>query len=137
MIVALVLVLLCQLIGEVAARGSGLPVPGPVIGMMLMLALLWSRDRFGARDGIAWLIPRELADGSVERLCKGMLAFLSLLFVPAGVGVMQRLDVLGAQALAIAAAVIVSTLIALAVTAGVFLAIAPRPSADADEGTVP
>jgi hypothetical protein len=46
MIASLSLILLCQLAGEVLVRGLGLPMPGPVIGLMLMLVLLLARDRF-------------------------------------------------------------------------------------------
>ena len=38
--------LLCQLVGEVIVRGFALPMPGPVVGLMLLLLLLLARDRF-------------------------------------------------------------------------------------------
>jgi holin-like protein len=44
MITSLSLILLCQLVSEVAVRGLGLPMPEPVIGLVLLLLLL--RDRF-------------------------------------------------------------------------------------------
>jgi putative effector of murein hydrolase LrgA (UPF0299 family) len=47
MIASLSLILLCQLAGEVFVRGLGLPMPGPVIGLMLLVLLL-ARDRFAA-----------------------------------------------------------------------------------------
>jgi holin-like protein len=47
MIASLSLILLCQLAGEVAVRGLGLPMPEPVIGLVLLLLLL--RDRFALR----------------------------------------------------------------------------------------
>lgn len=43
MIGALAALLLCQLAGEALARAFGLPVPGPVIGMGLLLAALLAR----------------------------------------------------------------------------------------------
>jgi putative effector of murein hydrolase LrgA (UPF0299 family) len=46
MIASLSLILLCQLAGEVIVRGFALPVPGPVVGLMLLLLLLLARDRF-------------------------------------------------------------------------------------------
>jgi len=46
MIASLSLILLCQLAGEVFVRGLGFPIPGPVIGLMLLLGLLLARDRF-------------------------------------------------------------------------------------------
>jgi holin-like protein len=81
MIAALTLILLCQLVDEVVARGTGWPVPGPVIGMALLLAFL------AARDHAPEFLPRELADGTLEAAGKGLLAHLTLLFVPTGVGV--------------------------------------------------
>ncbi len=91
MLLSLGLILLCQLVGEAIARGSGIPVPGPVIGMVLCVVLLLARDKIGPR------LPLELRDGTFEQTGQGILSHLSLLFVPAGVGVVQRLDVLGGQ----------------------------------------
>jgi holin-like protein len=84
-------------------------VPGPVLGMALLLVLLLVRERIR-------LLPAELRDGSLEATGKGLLGHLSLLFVPAGVGVVQRLDVLATQGLALAAALVISTLLTLIVT---------------------
>ncbi|MGY2053005.1 CidA/LrgA family protein [Methylobacterium sp. JK268] len=114
MIVSLTLLLLCQLLGEVLARGLRLPVPGPVIGMALLLAVMTLRDRAPR------LMPKPLVDGTLESTGKGLLANLSLLFVPAGVGVVGRLDVLEAQGLALAVTLVVSTLAALVATALTF-----------------
>jgi holin-like protein len=114
MLLSLGLILLCQLIGEAIARGTGVPVPGPVIGLALCLVLLLARDAL-----IRWM-PTELRDGTFEATGRGILSHLSLLFIPAGVGVVQRLDVLGGNALAIAVSVVVSTIVGLAVTAWVF-----------------
>jgi LrgA family len=46
MIASLSLILLCQLAGEVIVRGLGLPMPGPVLGLLFLLLLLLGRDRF-------------------------------------------------------------------------------------------
>ena len=40
MIKALTILVICQLVGEVAAQASGLPLPGPVIGLILLLGAL-------------------------------------------------------------------------------------------------
>ena len=118
MLLSLGLILLCQLIGEAVARGTGVPVPGPVIGMVLCVLLLLVRDRVGR------LMPAELRDGTFEQTGRGILSHLSLLFIPAGVGVVQRMDVLAGNALAIVLAVGVSTILSLAVTAWVFSLVA-------------
>jgi holin-like protein len=120
MLLSLGLILLCQLIGEVIARGTDIAVPGPVIGLVLCLLLLLARDRIGR------LAPTELRDGMFEQTGRGILSHLSLLFIPAGVGVIQRLDVLAGNALVIVLALLVSTVLSLAVTAWVFSFVARR-----------
>jgi holin-like protein len=67
-----------------------------------------------------------LRDGTFEATGRGILSHLSLLFIPAGVGVVQRLDVLAGNALAITLSVLVSTVLSLTVTAWVFSVIARR-----------
>lgn len=117
MIASLAVLLLAQLAGEAIARGFALPVPGPVVGMALMLVFLALRDR---RPG---LLPAPLVDGTLEATGRGLLANLSLLFVPAGVGVFGRLDVLEAHGVALALILVVSTLAALVATAVTFLGV--------------
>ena len=114
MIVSLAAILLCQLAGEALTRGFNLPAPGPVIGMALMIGVLAWRER------LAPILPAEINDGGVERISKGILAHLSLLFVPAGVGVVQNLDLFARHGLALALALVVSTFLALVVTVAVF-----------------
>ena len=90
-----------QSAGELLARGLKLPFPGPVVGMLLLLlALNWSAVR---RD--------------VSVCAEFLLAHLSLLFVPVGVGVVAHLDLVTRYGLQMFAVVLVSTLIGLAVTA--------------------
>jgi holin-like protein len=115
MIASLSLILLCQLAGEVIARGLSLPMPGPVVGLLFLLLLLLARDRFGV------LARGPLQQDGVENASRGLLAHLSLLFVPAGVGVMQRLDVVADHGIAIAAVLAISVVLTLLVTAATFL----------------
>lgn len=113
MIASLSLILLCQLIGEVIVRGLNLPMPGPVLGLVFLLLLLLARDHF------AVLARGPLQGDGVESASRGLLAHLSLLFVPAGVGVVQKLDLLaehGIAVLAILAASVVITLLATVAT---------------------
>lgn len=102
MIGALALLLVCQLLGEGLARVLALPVPGPVIGLLLLLAWLF------ARGGV----PEDL-----ERVTATLLGNLSLLFVPAGVGVLAHWPAIRDIWPALALALLGSTLLALAVTA--------------------
>jgi holin-like protein len=116
MIASLSLILLCQLAGEVIVRGLGLPLPGPVLGLMFLLWLLLARDR------LKILARGPLAGGGVENTSRGLLAHLSLLFVPAGVGVVQKLDLVAAHGLAFAGVLVVSVVLTLLATVGTFLA---------------
>ncbi|MES2751476.1 MAG: CidA/LrgA family protein [Pseudomonadota bacterium] len=115
MIANLSLILICQLIGEVFVRALRLPLPGPVVGMVMLLVILILRDRFAVME------RGPLRNGAVEGTAKGMLAHLSLLFVPAGVGVVQQLDLMTQHGLAIFAILTASVLVTLLVTAGTFL----------------
>ena len=115
MIASLSLILLCQLAGEVFVRGLALPMPGPVIGLMLLLVLLVARDRFAA------LARGPLQGDGVESASRGLLANLSLLFVPAGVGVVQKLDLVAEHGIAFLGVLAVSVLVTLLVTVATFL----------------
>jgi putative effector of murein hydrolase LrgA (UPF0299 family) len=116
MIASLSLILLCQLAGEVFVRGLGLPMPGPVVGLLLLLLLLLARDRF------AILARGPLQGDGVESASRGLLANLSLLFVPAGVGVVQKLDLIAEHGIAVAAVLAISVVVTLLVTVATFLA---------------
>lgn len=95
------LLLLCQLIGEVFVVWSGLPVPGPVVGMLLLFTGLTLCGR----------VPEGLG-----RVTDGLLSHLSLLFVPAGVGVMLHIAMLRDEWLAISVALVLSTVLTIATT---------------------
>ena len=118
MIGGLIVILMCQLAGEAVARGLGVPIPGPVIGMALLFALLVLRDRFTAR------LPERARGDTLERTGQGLLAHLSLLFIPAGVGVVQNLGVFAQYGVALGTAIVVSSILALLTTAWVFLLVA-------------
>lgn len=115
MIASLSLILLCQLAGEVFVRGLGLAIPGPVIGLMLLLGMLLARDRF------AVLARGPLQGDGVESVSRVMLANLSLLFVPAGVGVVQKLDLVAEHGVAFLAVLAISVMVTLLVTVATFL----------------
>lgn len=101
MVAWITVLLACQLAGEGTALVLGLPVPGPVIGMVLLFVGLAVRG--GVPDGL-----RDVAGG--------LLRHLSLLFVPAGAGVAAHLTRLEGEAVPIAAALVLSTLAALLAT---------------------
>jgi holin-like protein len=107
----LAVLLLCQSAGEALARGAGVPLPGPVLGLLLLWALL------------AWPALRAPVAAAAEPL----LQHLSLLFVPVGVGVVTHLALLQQYGARIALALLLSTLIGLAVTALVLRALLRLP----------
>jgi len=117
MISALALILAGQLFGETIAYVTGLPIPGPVIGMALMVGFLALRQNYP-------LLAKPAGAGALEKAGHGLLANLSLLFVPAGVGIVQRLDLISHHVFALATALILSTLLSLLVGVYVFRSVA-------------
>lgn len=117
MLQALAILLLCQLTGEVAARSLGLPIPGPVIGLMLLVAALFVAARQGR-------VSDDTVDATqLGRTANGLLAVLGILFVPAGVGVIQQLGLLTQYGAALLVALLASTFLTLVVTVWVFIAV--------------
>ncbi|OYU98324.1 MAG: CidA/LrgA family protein [Burkholderiales bacterium PBB5] len=116
----LALLLLCQSAGEAVARGLlqglGLPLPGPVLGMLALVAVL------------AWQQRRPAVAQAVGSAADGLLAHLSLLFVPVGVGVMTHFALIARHGPRMAVALVLSTLLGLAVTAWVLRALLPPPA---------
>lgn len=108
MITALTLLLLFQLAGEVIARALELPVPGPVIGMALLFAALVIRGGVGE---------------DLRQTANTLLQHLSLLFVPAGTGIVLYGERLSAEWLPLVVALVGSTVLAIAVTALVLRAL--------------
>jgi holin-like protein len=97
--------LLCQLLGELLVLLTGVPVPGPVVGMVLLLLVL---------------VVFKRTPGSVRLVSEGLLRHLALLYVPAGVGLMVHLEMVSQYWLAILVALLVSTFVTLLVTALMF-----------------
>ena len=109
MLAYLTLIFACQLAGELLSAALALPLPGPVVGMALLFAGLMLR---GA-------IPDDLAV-----VGDGLVGNLSLMFVPAGVGVMLHADLIARDWMAIVIALCISTALAIAVTASVMARLA-------------
>lgn len=117
MIACLSLILVCQLVGEIIVRALRAPLPGPVLGFMLLFGVLMLRDRF------AVLARGPLVVGGIEGTTKGLLAHMSLLFVPAGVGVVQKLDLIAAHGIAIVAVLAGSVVLTMLATVLTFLVV--------------
>lgn len=102
MIGALSRLLVFQLIGETIARAFDAPIPGPVIGMVLLFLMLLLQDG---------------PDEDMHRTTGYLLQHLSLLFVPAGVGVILYFQLLAAAWWPLVVSLVVSTFLSIAVTA--------------------
>lgn len=105
MIGAIALLLVCQLAGEAIHRLTGLPLPGAVIGMLLLLG---------------WLALVRRERPTLDAVSGWLTAHLSIMFVPAAVGVMQEGAILTRWGMPLVIAVTASTLLTMAVTALVF-----------------
>lgn len=110
-----------QSAGELLARGLNLPFPGPVVGMlMLLVALNWQGVR-----------------GDVSVCAEFLLAHLSLLFVPVGVGVIAHLGLVSRYGIQMFVVVVVSTLVGLAVTALALRGLGHDPDDLSEHASVP
>ncbi|MEE3170190.1 MAG: CidA/LrgA family protein [Pseudomonadota bacterium] len=96
------LLLVYQLVGEVTVRLVGLPIPGPVLGMVMLFITLMIRGHTPA---------------SVDQASSALLSHLSLLFVPAGVGMMAHFGRIADEWLPITLALLLSTVITMVATA--------------------
>ncbi len=115
MISGLVKLFLCQAIGELISNFLIPFIPGPVIGLVLLLALLLALQR----------VPAD-----IELVGSGILQHLGLLFIPASVGVILYLPVLKANVWAVTATLVASVLATVAVTGGLLKLLA-REDGDA------
>jgi len=95
------LLLVLQAIGEVLSRFFALPIPGPVLGLVLLLPAL------------NFEFVRVPASAAAEL----MLAHLSLFFVPVGVGVITHLQLVSQHGIRLLLVIVLSTWIGIAVTA--------------------
>ena len=111
MLLGFLILLTCQLAGELLVLLFGLPIPGPVAGMLLLFTGL--------------VFYGEVPD-SLRLPAEGLIRHLALLFVPAGVGLIQHLELVQQEWLVILMTLISSTLITLLFTAFVFQRLMPK-----------
>ena len=102
MLIYLSLIFGCQLVGEWVSGALAIPLPVTVLGMIVLFLLLSIRGS----------VPEKLSSTA-----DGLLAHLSLLFLPAGVGVMLNFSLLGVYWASITLALVVSTVLTIVVTA--------------------
>lgn len=118
----LTLIFACQLFGELVVAATGLPLPGPVIGMAALFLGLMAKGS----------LPSDLAS-----VGDALLSNLSLLFIPAGVGIMLHGALISRDWLPISAGLVASTLLTVAVTGFLMSRLAPHEEeqpAGASEG---
>jgi holin-like protein len=115
MIRGLAILLVFQSLGEITSRILAGAVPGPVIGLLLLLGFLVIRSNIPASISVA-------ADG--------LLAHLSIFFIPAAVGVMLYASALATSGAAWVLAIVLSTTAAISVTALVLRALSPRTGSE-------
>ena len=111
MLSAITYILLFQVVGELISHALKLPVPGPVIGMVLMLFTFLVKNNF---------IDKIRPTGGV------LLSNLSLLFVPAGVGIMRHGHRFMTEGISIILVIVVSTILAMLATAYTILYLQKR-----------
>lgn len=106
----LLILILCQLAGEIVRTTLGLPLPGPVIAMFLLAAILI----VGQKD-----VPEKSPDptSDLDTVSDVLIRHMSLLFIPAGVGILSAIPLLHGSWLAAVGALIGSTLLSLVATA--------------------
>ena len=108
MIRGLIVLLVCQLVGEFLVTLSSAPIPGPVVGMVILF--------------LALRIRRPSSKSAVVKTADGLLSHLQLLFIPAGAGVVAYLPLLASSWLPIVGGLVIGWLAALLSTAGAGLA---------------
>lgn len=118
MIGTLAIILCFQLVGEVASRALALPLPGPVVGLILLVGAC---------------IARPVLADRIRPATLGLLQHLSLFFVPAGVGIVAHWDLLRQHGAGLAVALTGSTLLAIAAGAWAFTAVARWTGAEDPE----
>lgn len=120
MLAALTLLLVLQLLGEVIAQSLHLPIPGPVIGMALLFAML---------------VLRGGPSKDLRSTSQNLLSHLSLAFVPAGTGVILHIQRMADEWLPLTVSLLISTALTIVVTALVLARLAPKTPAAPPETT--
>ena len=102
-----------QLIGEVIQQYFGLLIPGPVVGLILLLiALICTK---GTSSPVIAVLST-----SISQSADGILGYLSLLFIPIGVGIIMHLQYLENNILSVMAVILIGTVLSLGLTAVLF-----------------
>ncbi len=117
MLAGFLTLVLCQFAGEVLVTWLGWPVPGPVAGMLLLFVLLLLRG----------LVAGHSVPAPLEQVSGGLIQYLSLFFLPAGIGIFFLPDGFAGQWLPLALVIVPGTLLALLATALLLQAMLGKP----------
>lgn len=123
MLIAIFTILVLQLIGEALQKYFNLSIPGPVIGLILMLLTLMMTNS----KKLNMLTPLRT---NIINTSETLLSYLSLLFVPIGVGVVMHLQLLEMQLLRILVVILIGTMSTMIFTSLVFSKISSTRAGD-------
>jgi putative effector of murein hydrolase LrgA (UPF0299 family) len=122
MLHAFAILLSLQLAGEALVRAVSSPLPGPVVGLALLFL---------------WLVVKLPLPQATNETADGILKHLSLLFVPAGVGLVQQLPLLREEGWKLLIVILISITVSLAATAVTFAVLAKLMKIDSEAGRGP
>ena len=100
-----IFLLLCLFIGERFVDITGILIPPPVVGMLILLLFLTVRKKSFA---------------SLDNVTAVLLKYLSLLFIPLAMGVITQKELISHELLPILISLFFGTLIAIAISAKLF-----------------
>ena len=101
-------ILLFQLIGEFIQKFTEISIPGPVIGLILLLGALLIRAKY--------FKEYPSIENSLVNFSERFLNYLPLLFIPVGVGVVMHLSLLEENLISVISIIVLGTLLTLALT---------------------
>lgn len=101
-------IFLFQLVGEFIQKFFEISIPGPVIGLILLLTVLLIKNKYSNA-------PTYL-ENDLMRSCQSLINYLPLLFIPVGVGVVMHLSLLEENLISVISIIILGTLLTLALT---------------------
>lgn len=102
MLKGIITLLIFQFIGECITVLFSLLIPGPAIGMILLLI---------------FLIIRKSSFESLDRTVYFFLKYLPVFFIPAAMGIITQIDLIAKELLAISISLFIGTLLSLALSA--------------------
>ena len=101
-------IFLFQLVGEFIQKFFEISIPGPVIGLILLLTVLLIKNKYSNA-------PTNL-ENDLMGSCQSLINYLPLLFIPVGVGVVMHLSLLEENLISVISIIILGTLLTLALT---------------------